>query len=275
MKKRTFWILLVLLLLVFGISSFFVVREISERKHTKNLYEDLARQVGTEEDPVPASETIPFCPTEQELETTENTFAEMTEEPEQTEPALLPEYIQLHEMNPDMIGWIVIEDTTINLPVMYAPDRPDYYLRRDFTGERNRYGCLYVQEECDPEKPSDNLIIHGHDMYKDRMMFGDLTLFQEKDFWENHRTFRFDTLKEHGTYEIIAVARTTPREFPYYKFFDAETEEQFDAYVQTCKEISLYDTGVTAEYGDKLLTLSTCIYHTEGGRLIVVAKKVY
>lgn len=266
MKKKIFWILLVLLILIFCISTFFVLREVLSRKHTQDLYEQIAQQKE-----IHASEQTEAP---REPETTEN--AEQTKPAEQLvqKPAILPEYRALAKQNPDMVGWLCIEDTTIDLPVMYSPDRPDYYLNHDFTGETNRYGCLYIQEDCDLQRPSDNLIIHGHDMHRDGLMFGNLIFYLEKDFWEAHPRFRFDTLWEHGLYEIIAVARTAVDEFPYYHFIDAAGEEEFNAYVEKCKSISLYDTGKTAEYGDQLITLSTCIYHKQGGRLIVVAKKV-
>ena len=62
--------------------------------------------------------------------------------------------------------------------------------------------------------------------------------------------------------------------FHYYDFVNAENENEFNAYVEKCKELVLYDTGVTAEYGDRLITLSTCEYSAQNGRLVVVAKKV-
>lgn len=89
----------------------------------------------------------------------------------------------------------------------------------------------------------------------------------------------FDTLTDRQTYEVIAVFKTvvytdSPESFKYYQFVNAETAEDFTAYVEKCKGLSLYDTGVTAEYGDKLLTLSTCEYSRTNGRLVVVAKLI-
>ena len=91
------------------------------------------------------------------------------------------------------------------------------------------------------------------------------------------RRIQFDTLTQHGEYEIIAVFKTvvySPEGFRYYDFVNAENAEAFDEYIAKCKELALYDTGVTAEYGDKLITLSTCEYSAQNGRLVVVAKKV-
>ena len=101
----------------------------------------------------------------------------------------------------------------------------------------------------------------------------------DKNFWEKHKTVSFDTLTDRQTYEVIAVFKTvvytdSPDSFKYYHFINAETDEDFTAYVEKCKELSLYDTGVTAKYGDKLLTLSTCEYSRTNGRLVVVAKLI-
>ena len=113
----------------------------------------------------------------------------------------------------------------------------------------------------------------------DGSMFAGLMKFKDKNFWEKHKTVSFDTLTDRQTYEVIAVFKTvvytdSPDSFKYYHFINAETDEDFTAYVEKCKELSLYDTDVTAEYGDKLLTLSTCEYSRTNGRLVVVAKLI-
>ena len=128
------------------------------------------------------------------------------------------------------------------------------------------------------ELPSDNIIIYGHHM-NDGTIFASLMKFKDKNFWEKHKTVSFDTLTDRQTYELIAVFKTvvytdSPDSFKYYQFVNAETDEDFTAYVEKCKELSLYDTRVTAEYGDKLLTLSTCEYSRTNGRLVVVAKLI-
>ena len=134
-------------------------------------------------------------------------------------------------------------------------------------------GTPYIQENCDL-KTSDNLILYGHHML-DGGMFSDLDLYKKKSFWEKHKTIRFDTLDEIAEYEILAVIVTTayrPDSFRYYEYTGG-SQEQFEKYVSDCKRLSLYDTGVNAEYGDKLITLSTCEYSQNDGRLLVVAKK--
>ena len=111
----------------------------------------------------------------------------------------------------------------------------------------------------------------------DNSMFAGLMKYADKSFWEKHKIIQFDTLTEQAEYEIVAVFKTvaySSEGFRYYDFVNAESEDEFNAYIQKCKELALYETGVTAEYGDRLITLSTCEYSAQNGRLVVVAKKV-
>lgn len=184
------------------------------------------------------------------------------------------EYVELFKLNPDLIGWIYIDGTEINYPVMQTPEWVNYYLKRDFYGQSNDHGSIYADEMADIKRPSANVTLYGHKM-KDGSMFAGLMDYKEKSFYEQHPTIDFNTIYKDGTYQIIAVFITTANEggFPYHLFVDG-TEEEFNAFVSKCKELSLYDTGVDAEYGDKLITLSTCEHNVSNGRFVVVAKKV-
>ncbi len=194
-----------------------------------------------------------------------------------TEPTILPEYQELYAMNDDLVGWINIPDTKVNYPVMQTPDEPNYYLDRNFNKEKSRLGAIYVREVCDVFKPSDNVVIYGHYISSGASMFVNLHKYTKKSFWETHQTFTFDTLYEHHTYQIIAAFKTTANAgdgFPYHRFNEAKNKEEFDEFIKTVKELDFYETGVTAEYGDKLVTLSTCEYTLDNGRLVVVAKRI-
>ena len=187
---------------------------------------------------------------------------------------LLEVYRELHGYNADFVGWIRVPGTEINYPVMQSPDEPNFYLRRNFEKAYSNLGTPYLQENCDI-RTCDNLIIYGHHML-DGGMFSDLELYKQKAFWENHKYVRFDTLDELGLYEVMAVVITTAYQadsFQYYNYIE-NNELTFNTYVQECKQRALYDTGIDAEYGDKLVTLSTCEYSNDNGRLIVVAKKI-
>lgn len=187
---------------------------------------------------------------------------------------ILPEYGELFLQNPDMVGWISIAGTEVNYPVMQTTDNPNFYLRKNFEKEYSTLGTPYVQENCDM-KESDNLIIYGHHINGGKM-FGALESYKDKGFYEKHKTIQFDTLTKRGKYEIVAVFKTVAYSFQgfrYYDFVNAENEDDFNAYIEKCKELALYETGVNAEYGDRLITLSTCEYSAQNGRLVVVAKK--
>ena len=198
-----------------------------------------------------------------------------TEEPVSEGEDILAKYRELYLQNEDMVGWISIAGTTINYPVMQTKNNPNFYLKRNFEKEYSDLGVPYIQENCDIAT-SDNLIIYGHHITGGRM-FGALEDYKSQSFYEEHKTIQFDTLTEQAEYEIIAVFKTvaySAQGYRYYDFVDAGNEEEFDAFVGKCKELALYDTGVTAEYGDRLITLSTCEYSAQNGRLAVVAKKI-
>lgn len=189
---------------------------------------------------------------------------------------ILPEFTELYKMNPHIVGWITIDGTAIDYPVMQTPNAPNYYLYKNYSQEYSRHGCIYVREVCDVFTPSDNLTIYGHRM-GDGTMFNALHNYADKDFYEDHRYITFSTIFEHHTYEILSVFRissTVGTPFPYHEFVEAADAEEFDKYIQNCNDYALYDTGVTASYGDKLITLSTCEYSQVNGRLVVVAKRI-
>ena len=205
-------------------------------------------------------------------------------QPEETPPEtvtidgrqILPRFLQLYQLNSDIVGWLQIPGTKVDYPVMQTPEDMEYYLSRNFDRERSSRGCLFVQGEADVFEPSDNLTIYGHRM-KDGTMFGQLEKYKKQDFFQENRYIYFDTLEAVHTYEILAVFKTTAsigEGFAYHEFVEAADAEEFDAYVATCKSLALYDTGVEAVYGDKLITLSTCEYSQTNGRLVVVAKQV-
>lgn len=191
-------------------------------------------------------------------------------------PCILEQYAALYEENNDFAGWLSIEGMKIDYPVMQCAD-DKYYLHRDFYGEESRYGSLYVKARADLDAGT-NVIIYGHNM-KDGSMFGDLDLYLKESFYKKHSMISFDTRYEKRYYEIIAVFRsqvynTDDDVFKYYQFYEADTQEEFDRFYENIKALSLYDTGVEAQFGDTFLTLSTCAYHVPDGRFVVVAKRV-
>lgn len=270
MKKRGLLIVIVVLLLIaFGISAFKVGSYILEGKKSQDNYDELAQIKANAESA--ARETTTAAATDAPDETTEPAG-----ETEATEPSILAEYEELYEMNNDLVGWIKIEGTKVDYPVMQTPDEENYYLYRDFYGESNTRGSIYVREVCDVNEPSDNVTIYGHHM-ADGSMFAGLTAYTSQTAWENNSLIFFDTLTEHHIYKIFAVFATSANigeGFSYHQFVDAEDEAEFDEFVATCKSLAYYDTGITPVYGDKLICLSTCEYTHDNGRLVVAAVRI-
>ena len=255
----------------FLVSAFILGRYWINSKQNADQYDDLAQQVAQ----IQAQQTQPVTPEDQDVP--EDTVTTPDEDPVIDEkPMILPEYAPLYQQNADMVGWIRVPDTKINYPVMQTPTMPDYYLYTSFQKEYSRHGAIYVEEACDVNEPSDNVIIYGHHM-NDSSMFNALDFFKKKEFWEEHKTFSFDTLTAHHTYEIFAVFKTTAtldQGFGYHEFINAADQAEFDAFVGAIKEMSFYETGITPEYGDKLVCLSTCEYTLSNGRFVVVARRI-
>lgn len=286
MKKKTrrivFYILIAILVGIFLYSAYQLGRYVFESMTTKREYQGLSEIVDqhrgerpaittTDPDADPDSQTTP-PPAETTLPSTQTiTHPETGETME-----ILREYADVFLKNPDMVGWIQIPGTVIDYPVVQTPDSPDYYLYRDFDKKYNLHGCIYAREQCDINTPSDNITMYGHRMGDDTM-FAQLIKYTDKDFFEENRYIYFDTLTERHTYEILSIfitSATPGKGFEYHMFVNASDEHMFNDFVHTCKANAFYDTGVTAQYGDKLITLSTCEYSQENGRLVVVAKRV-
>ena len=265
MKKVLFTITVVLLLAAFGVSAFLVGSYLLEGKEQEESYNNLASIAAAGQ--VEARETTAAAATE-----TVDSTAETTE----PEPTMIPGYAEIYEMNDDTVGWIKIEGTQLDYPVMQTPDSVDYYLQRDFYGKDSSRGCIYAREVCDLNEPSDNITIYGHNM-ADGSMFAALNAYVNKSAWENNSLIFFDTLTEYHTYKIFAVFKTSANigeGFSYHQFVDAENEEEFNEFVSTCKELAFYDTGITLVYGDKMICLSTCEYTLNNGRLVVAAVRI-
>lgn len=190
--------------------------------------------------------------------------------------ALSADFDALYAQNNDFFGWLKIDGTVIDYPVMFTPNDPEKYLHMDFEGNYSESGELFMDAECDPQ--GYHYLIYGHHMFNGTM-FGSLPKYEDEDYFNEHRKLRFDTLYEKGEYEIFAVFYSKVYDdsedvFKYYNCANLNDEGTYNYYVQNVKAMSIYDTGVTPQYGEKIVTLSTCNYHTDDGRFVVAAKKV-
>lgn len=261
-KKILFAAVVALLVVAFGVSAFMVGNYVIEGKEQEDRYEQLAEQASQ-------AHTTGAQATTKATEATGETT-------EATEPGMIAGYEEIYNQNPDTVGWIKLEGTKLNYPVMQTPDDPNYYLYRDFDKKDSKRGSIYAWGDADINKPSDNITIFGHNM-ADGSMFASLGAYTSKHAWENNPLLTFDTLDEYHTYKIFAVFKTSAnvgQGFSYHKFVDAANEEEFNEFVSTCKDLAFYDTGITPVYGDKLICLSTCEYTLDNGRLVVAAVRI-
>lgn len=184
-------------------------------------------------------------------------------------------YQSLKEQNQDFVGWIRIDGTRIDYPVVQTPDRPDYYLHRDFNGESSKYGTPYMAESCRYEEPGTSLLIYGHHM-KNGEMFADLQNYTEAEFYRQHPYIRFDTVDRIGNYEVVATVKVDASgdATPWQELLFPEDEETFDAAWKEFQRQSFYWTEASAGYEDRLLALVTCEYTLKDGRLMVVTKEI-
>lgn len=195
--------------------------------------------------------------------------------PQKTERMLQVEKLQ--EQNSDIVGWIEVEGTNINYPVLQGEDN-SYYMNHNYKKEENTYGSIFLDKDYDWSIPSSNLLLYGHNLQNGEL-FHDILNYKDKSYYEEHPVIRFTTEKEDSEFEIISAFysrvyyKSETNVFRYYYFINADNEEEYNEFIENAKESSIYDTGKTAEYGDQLITLSTCSYHTEDGRFAVVARK--
>lgn len=272
MKK----IILIIILVALGLGFLYCVYSIGayfwESSQAQQVFDDLAQiveQAKPTEPPTDGGETqTPTEPPSPYVDVINSKTGEKVQ--------VLREYAEIYEKNSDLVGWLKIEGTSINYPVMQTPDRPDYYLTRDFYGNSSSHGCLYAQENCDVLTPGDNIVIYGHNM-KDGSMFAGIFGYIYPEFWEEHRYITFDTITEHRTYEVFVLFDTTASKdegFAYHTFTNASGEEEFNWFVDNCRALAYRKSDIPVAYGDSFICLSTCEYSQANGRLVLVAKLV-
>ena len=215
-------------------------------------------------------------------ETTEEaniTTQENIEETTNQETERILKVQKLQEENSDIVGWLEIEGTSINHPVLQGTDN-EYYMTHNYKKQKSKNGSIFLTKDYDWSIPSSNLLIYGHNL-NNGTMFQELLKYEKEGFYKEHSIIRFTTNKEDAEYEIISVFKsrvyykTEKNVFRYYFFVNAKSEAEYNEFVQNAKKASLYDIDKTAQFGDQLITLSTCSYHIEDGRFAVVGRKKF
>lgn len=185
--------------------------------------------------------------------------------------------IKLKEQNSEVVGWIQIDNTNINYPLLQSNNN-DYYLTHNYKKEKSKYGSIFLRSECNLSNENSNIIIYGHNM-EDKQMFYSLLKYMDKSNYEKNKTIKIATDNEERSYTIVAVFKSKvfyedeEDVFKYYQYTNFSNEEEYNKFIKNCKNEQLYDTGESAEYGEQLITLVTCEYSQKNGRFVVVAKR--
>lgn len=241
MKRIIYYLFIILLVSITLISIIFIYKELKQNKEYENTFKELSEIIENDNE------------NNEDLEEKIN-------------------LTKLYNLNNDFVGWIRIEDTNINYPVMQSKNNPNYYLKKDFYKKNSSYGTPYISEQCDINR-SENLIIYGHHISENKM-FGELENYKSKEFYNNHSVIKFSTLEETHMYQIFAVFKTVVYNnsgFRYYDYIELENNQAYTEFINKCNELSLYQTNKEPIYKDKLITLSTCEYSNKNGRLVIVA----
>lgn len=246
-SKKVLPLILLLFVAIMLFSVGMIVKEHRERQHDIKGFEKLA-DIITEVEQTDMTDNVE--PTD------------IPQEQKQSSRNLTP----LFEANGDCIGWICIPNTAVNYPVMFTPEEPQKYLRKNFEGEYSVSGVPFLKGKCTLE--CDHLILYGHNM-KNGTMFSDITKYRNKDYCTEHPVIEFETAQGLKQYTVFAVVYVKNND-GWYDFHTAADETEFNNKVSKIKSRALYDTGITPEYGQQLLTLSTCYGATKSDRIIVI-----
>lgn len=271
MRKWITNILLVIFAAVFLVSAFMIGKYVLETIQANNQRNELLGLKGDVTRPTLPPDYTYSGETEPPTESIAGTTPT-----EPAEPGILPELAELYAANSDLVGWVYVPGTNIDYPVMQTDRENDFYLHRDFYRQYSSHGMIFAEERADVAGPSDVVTIYGHNK-DDGTMFGDMDFYWDYDFYQENNIIYFDTLTTHYAYEIVTVFNTTAtlgEGFSYHHYIDFASASEFDSFMEQCYANAVYNTGVTARYGDKLLLLSTCEYSQVNGRLVIVAKRI-
>lgn len=203
---------------------------------------------------------------------------EETVEEKESGNSINSKYKKLYEKNSDFVGWITIEDTEIDYPVMQNSEDNEFYLHRDFDKRYDFSGLVFADNRCDIAEPMTNTILYGHNM-KAGTMFAGLLKYKKQSYYESHRNIQFDTIYGERNYRVFAAftaqvyGEDDDKDFKYYALVNTGKEEEFNSYIEQIMQKSYY-CDETPVFGDELLTLSTCESGNNDKRFVVVAKRV-
>ncbi len=185
-------------------------------------------------------------------------------------------YSYLYAVNQDLVGWIKIDNTNLDVQVVQSKDN-EYYLNKDFYGKTSRYGCPYLDYKNDPQYLDDNTVIYGHHI-SDGLMFSNLDKYKTLEGYKESPIIEYNTLYETYYFKIFAAfitnADTVDDNGNFFNFTvtDFLTDEKFNSFVDEVEKRSLIKTDVNVQPDDKLITLMTCSYEFDSARLVVMGR---
>ena len=236
----------------------YIIQNISYSKQNKEIYSKLHKHIENKPE------------TEQE---------NVNNEEQEEKNGLIETIKELKQENEDIKGWIQIENTNINYPLLQTTNN-DYYLTHNYKKEKNKYGSICINSNCNINNENSNVIIYGHKMMQDDQMFGDLHKYKKESFYKEHPIIKIITEEREREYEIIYVFKSRiyyqdeTNVFRYYNYKNFKDENEFNEYIKNCQKAQLYNIGKIAKYGEQLISLVTCEYSQENGRMVVVARRI-
>lgn len=190
---------------------------------------------------------------------------------------ILDSYKEAKAINPDVIGWITIDGTVIDYPVVRGTDN-NFYLGRNVEKKKSRFGSIFMDFRNAESYQQRHIIIYGHNM-KNGTMFHDLMNFKQKDFFDAHRTVKLYWDGVETEWEIYLAYIVMPNTIYHIHVRFADNQEFADImnqtieYAKTVKPMN-YDSAITIMPNDQVLTLSTCTYEYDDSYFAVMAKRV-
>ena len=185
-------------------------------------------------------------------------------------------YSYLYAVNQDLVGWVKIDNTNLDVQVVQSSDN-DYYLNRDFYRKTSRYGCPYLDFKNDPKYLDDNTVIYGHHM-TDGLMFSNLDKYKTLEGYKESPIIEYSTLYETYYFKVFAAfisnAKVVDDNGNFFNFIvtDFVTDEKFSGFIDEVEKRSIFKTDVNVQPDDKLITLVTCSYEFDSARLVVMGR---
>lgn len=265
-------IIVVVCLIVFIGCSVYVISDFTTRNEDEQIIDNIKNTVQLN-----ASGT--FSASKEKIETIKEEV-----------PQILDKFVDIYAENSDVVGWLKLGHY-IDYPVLMNKDDDDFYLYRNFKKEDSKSGSIFCDNHIQPISGANNLVIYGHNMASGEY-FGQLTHYNPNtpkgadkfiEYYKQYPTIQFDTLYEEGTYKIFAGIYINTEEkdgypYPYYRKRKFNNEYEFMDFMGNIMDRSLFYTDVDVEYGDQIITLSTCYWFPLGKtvdtRFALFARKV-